>query len=439
MEVDAVATAGPEPGLAGTGFHHPVEYDRDGAVIAASGERGDFRISPTQCFATAPSGADAREFSVYGTYQNGDKKALCYDGHPGWDYAANPLDVVRAAADGVVLFRGCVCDGGVFVQDLCVTGCSSGGSSTSLGNFVALEHANGYVTYYGHLYSFGLFGVGSPVLAGDVIGLVGDTGATGGTHLHFEVAEPGETAVVDPYGFHGDDVLWVEPLPAAPVRVQMTLRSGNKGSDPSAVLDCSVTRLRGPTESPFSAPFTPSHFTAASSQASASILGALHPLWKQSLDQDVDEHALWIGDGASATALYAVDFWLPESSIDHVTLDLDFLVDNQLGDTFNEGVFINGQAVVGSKRLGNVLAHFQQDQAFPTFDVSGLVVPGTNTLYINGADLGVAAGLLFSARITAGPPSIPVVPARGALAIGFLFLCLVAVGRRASQHARQRS
>jgi hypothetical protein len=39
-----------------------------------------------------------------------------------------------------------------------------------------------------------------------------------------------------------------------------------------------------------------------------------------------------------------------------VSLDFEFLVDNQLGDTINEGLFINELPVVGSQRLGNVFA-----------------------------------------------------------------------------------
>jgi murein DD-endopeptidase MepM/ murein hydrolase activator NlpD len=53
---------------------------------------------------------------------------------------------------------------------------------------VRLRHANGYETAYGHLtaYARGL-DVGSHVRQGQIIGFVGSSGLSTGTHVHFEI------------------------------------------------------------------------------------------------------------------------------------------------------------------------------------------------------------------------------------------------------------
>jgi murein DD-endopeptidase MepM/ murein hydrolase activator NlpD len=54
--------------------------------------------------------------------------------------------------------------------------------------------------YYAHLRDFGAFEIGDRVMAGDIIGYVGDTGNAKGTphHLHYGVYELGGTAI-NPY------------------------------------------------------------------------------------------------------------------------------------------------------------------------------------------------------------------------------------------------
>jgi hypothetical protein len=122
-------------------------------------------------------------------------------------------------------------------------------------------------------------------------------------------------------------------------------------------------------------------------------------VWKVVLDSDLA--AKWIRNDPHATALYAIDFTLTPDMLGAVALDFAFLVDNQLGDTINEGLFVNEFPLVGSKLLGGETAHFAEDQAFPTFDITPFVAEGVNTLYINGVDLGGAGALQFSASITA--------------------------------------
>lgn len=94
--------------------------------------------------------------------------------HPGVDIAVPIGSLVRASASGTVL------DAGV---------------DTAYGNFVLLQHAQGYQTMYGHLSRI-LTADGATVDAGQVIGLSGNTGRSTAPHLHFEVRLNG--AAIDP-------------------------------------------------------------------------------------------------------------------------------------------------------------------------------------------------------------------------------------------------
>jgi murein DD-endopeptidase MepM/ murein hydrolase activator NlpD len=94
----------------------------------------------------------------------------------------NPVgETVRSAASGLVIWAadGLRVLGGAFQN------------SPSYGNVVLIEHDFGYhnhpiYTLYAHL-SATLVQQGDVVQAGDVIGLVGETGRVSGPHVHFEV------------------------------------------------------------------------------------------------------------------------------------------------------------------------------------------------------------------------------------------------------------
>lgn len=66
----------------------------------------------------------------------------------------------------------------------------SAGVSGSYGNRIVIDHHNGYTTLYGHLSSIEVK-VGQVVEKGSVIGIMGSTGNSTGTHLHFEVKKNG--------------------------------------------------------------------------------------------------------------------------------------------------------------------------------------------------------------------------------------------------------
>jgi murein DD-endopeptidase MepM/ murein hydrolase activator NlpD len=91
--------------------------------------------------------------------------------HRGIDYAAPLGTPVFAVASGEVIYNGW-----------------AGG----FGNLVKIRHADGYVSYYGHLSRFtdGLH-VGQPVSQKQVIGYVGSTGLSTGPHVCFRIAKDG--------------------------------------------------------------------------------------------------------------------------------------------------------------------------------------------------------------------------------------------------------
>lgn len=72
--------------------------------------------------------------------------------------------------------------------------------SSSYGNYVMINHANGYTTLYAHMSSMAV-SAGQTVSKGQVIGYVGSTGYSTGPHCHFEVRYNGSTT--DPAAYFG--------------------------------------------------------------------------------------------------------------------------------------------------------------------------------------------------------------------------------------------
>ncbi len=73
--------------------------------------------------------------------------------------------------------------------------CGCGGG---YGNYVLIDHGNGYVTLYGHCQSINVT-MGQTVQRGQVIAQLGSTGYSTGFHLHFEVRKNGDRVDPLPY------------------------------------------------------------------------------------------------------------------------------------------------------------------------------------------------------------------------------------------------
>ena len=96
--------------------------------------------------------------------------------HTGVDWAAPIGTPIYAAGNGVIIKAGW--DGGY-------------------GRRVEIQHANGYVTAYNHMSSFGRgIAEGGHVVQGQTVGYLGDSGLATGPHLHYEVIINGN--FVDP-------------------------------------------------------------------------------------------------------------------------------------------------------------------------------------------------------------------------------------------------
>jgi murein DD-endopeptidase MepM/ murein hydrolase activator NlpD len=100
--------------------------------------------------------------------------------HAGVDIVAGTGTPIRAAGSGVVAFT------------------QPEASSGGYGNYTCINHGGGISTCYAHQSQFGT-SAGARVSQGQVIGYVGNTGHSFGSHLHFEVRING--APVDPMGY----------------------------------------------------------------------------------------------------------------------------------------------------------------------------------------------------------------------------------------------
>lgn len=73
-------------------------------------------------------------------------------------------------------------------------------SGSGLGNHIVIDHGDGVISTYGHLASIAVH-TGQDVTQGTILGYEGSTGASTGTHLHFEIRVHGQ--MVDPLKYIG--------------------------------------------------------------------------------------------------------------------------------------------------------------------------------------------------------------------------------------------
>lgn len=110
--------------------------------------------------------ANAKVTSNFGFRRMGGKGEY----HPGIDLAAPTGTPIYATGTGVVVFAGW---------------------KNGYGNFVEIDHGNGYVTRYAHASRL-LVSVGDRISKNDEIAKVGSTGRSTGPHLHYEVLRDGK-------------------------------------------------------------------------------------------------------------------------------------------------------------------------------------------------------------------------------------------------------
>jgi len=103
--------------------------------------------------------------------------------HAGMDFSAAKGTPIYATGDGVVIVARM--------------------SKRGLGHHLVINHGYGYITVYGHMAEFEVKRK-QKVKRGQVIGYVGNTGASTGPHLHYEVKKNGKH--VNPINYYYNDL-----------------------------------------------------------------------------------------------------------------------------------------------------------------------------------------------------------------------------------------
>lgn len=106
--------------------------------------------------------------------------------HPGIDLAGPAGTPIQATAEGVVL--------------------RAGWNSGGYGNLVEIDHGRGIITRYGHLSTITIK-TGDKITRGQLVGRMGSTGRSTGSHLHYEVRIDGRAVNPIPFMKSTDYVL----------------------------------------------------------------------------------------------------------------------------------------------------------------------------------------------------------------------------------------
>jgi hypothetical protein len=132
------------------------------------------RISPVKVTIKLGDGVKFREHHpVFGTAQ----------WHWGQDFEAPYNTEVFATGDGKVI--------------------EAGWDSGGFGNYVLIDHEDGFRTTYGHLSSIKVT-TGLSIKRGDLVGLSGSSGTSSGPHLHYQIELFGQHK--NPLSFFNDDL-----------------------------------------------------------------------------------------------------------------------------------------------------------------------------------------------------------------------------------------
>jgi murein DD-endopeptidase MepM/ murein hydrolase activator NlpD len=151
-----------------------------------------------------------------------------YDNHTGIDIGITPfgwlkmdnndVEVIAAAAGTIVARRE-----GDFDRNC--------GASATMGNFIAIQHSDGTKAYYYHMKNGSITSktVGSTVIVGEYLGVVGSSGNSSGPHLHFEV-QSSTGAIIDPFAGTCNNIAsrWVTQLPYYEPTIHMVSTHANQ-------------------------------------------------------------------------------------------------------------------------------------------------------------------------------------------------------------------
>ena len=114
--------------------------------------------------------------------------------HKGIDLTGNPSvndgydDVVAIAPGTVTGFKNTM------------SGTTSNTGTLGMGNYVIIDHGNGYKTRYQHMKKGSVtVKKGDKVVKGQIIGHIGNTGNSTGRHLHFDISKNGVYVDPKPY------------------------------------------------------------------------------------------------------------------------------------------------------------------------------------------------------------------------------------------------
>jgi len=131
---------------------------------------------PTQFIASIQAGTHGTSNFVWPTSGVITQYPAWY--HMALDIANSAGPAVLAADSGTITYAGCL--------------------NWGYGCHVVIDHGNGYQTLYGHMSSFSP-NAGDSVSQGQQIGVMGSTGRSSGTHLHFEIRSGG--TLLNPINF----------------------------------------------------------------------------------------------------------------------------------------------------------------------------------------------------------------------------------------------
>lgn len=144
----------------------------DGEISSSSGSSSYSNSSGTSGGTSPRVGSYGPNYPVIvGYYMRpifGGLKTQGIHGHNGVDLASSYGTAIMASADGQVIVA------------------RSGGWNGGYGSYIVVKHDNGTQTLYAHL-SAVLISAGQIVSQGQMIGRMGSSGDSTGTHLHFEI------------------------------------------------------------------------------------------------------------------------------------------------------------------------------------------------------------------------------------------------------------